>query len=73
VPKVIALAISVQDHRPELEHHEGLTIPSDPSRREEDGPGGVELDQDRNQEHHWSQEDDGDQRDDYVGGALQES
>ena len=73
VPKVIPLAIRVHDHRPELEHHERLTIPSDPSRAEEDRPGGVELDQDRDHEHHRSQQDDRDQRDDDVDGPLQES
>jgi hypothetical protein len=73
VPKIIPLAIRVQDHRPELEHHEWLTIPSDPSGGEEDRPGGVELDQDADQDHHRSQKDDGDQRDDYVDGPLQES
>ena len=39
MPKVIPLALRVQDHRPELEHHEGLAIPTDPSEVKRTGPG----------------------------------
>src|SRR5262249_5079767 len=49
VAKAVALELSAGHHRPELEHAEGLAVPTDSPGAEKDRAGRVEFDEDRQQ------------------------